>query len=468
MKGAPSPRRRPKRPVLLKDEERYRLLHGPYEPPLVKRGFLVDAVRGKVRFGKFTDALIPWPKAKRQGKGGSGGFILCGGLLRALECESAPAISYHWGVCRATVGNWRRALELEGRTAGARRLVSLGVELARLPVSRKKIADAARGRVLSTQHKSKFLGAMRRGWKERFEARRAEFRRSGRFPKASKSDPWIPEEEKLLGKLPTVELVRVLGRTFKSIQARRLSLDIRARPAVVQQPWKKGEIKSLGTDSDRAIAGRLGRSIASVEKKRRQLGITSPGTHRWTTEEEAIIGQVSDAEAARRLGRSQKAVQHRRRALGMVLFHVENARKWTASEEAQLGAETDAIIARKLGRTVLSVAMKRRENGIRARTKVRPWTAREIAVLGTMSDRAAAEKLKRSVLAVRTKRLKSGISPGTNRRWTPSEDELLGKMPDEEVARKLGRALGAVRMRRAHLGIPIFESEESPGGPVPS
>jgi hypothetical protein len=298
----PSPRRRPKRPVLLKDEERYRLLHDPYEPPLVNRGFLVDAVRGKVRFGKFTNALIPWPKAKRQGKSGSGGFILCGDLLRALECESAPAISHYWGVCRATVGNWRRALELEGRTAGAQRLVSLGVELARLPVSRKKIADAARGRVLSTRHKSKFLGAMRRGWKERFAARRAEFRRTGRFPIATRSDPWIPEEEKLLGKLPTVELVRVLGRTFKSIQARRLFLDIRARPPVVQQPWKEWEIKSLGTDSDRTIAGRLGRSVASVDKKRRQLGIASANAHPWTTEEEAIIGTVSDAEAAKPAG----------------------------------------------------------------------------------------------------------------------------------------------------------------------
>src|SRR5258708_32136440 len=98
-----------KRPLLLRDEERYRLLYGPYEPPVVKRGFLVDAVRGKVRFGKFTNALIPWPKAKRVGKyGGSGGFILCGDLLRALEKESAPAISHYWGVSRATGGNWRR------------------------------------------------------------------------------------------------------------------------------------------------------------------------------------------------------------------------------------------------------------------------------------------------------------------------------------------------------------------------
>ena len=183
MKAAASPRRRPKRPIYLKDQERYRLLYGPYEPPLVKRGFLVDAVRGKVPFGRFSNALIPWPKAKRQGKGGSGGFILCGDLLRALECESAPAISYHWGVCRATVGNWRRALELEGRTAGAQRLVSLGVELARLPVSRKKIADAARGRVLSTRHKSRFLGPCGEAGKKDLKRVAPNFGGAAGFPK---------------------------------------------------------------------------------------------------------------------------------------------------------------------------------------------------------------------------------------------------------------------------------------------
>jgi len=239
MKAAASPRWRPKRPIYLKDQERYRLLYGPYEPPLVKRGFLVDAVRGKVPFGTFSNGLIPWPKAKRQGKGGSGGFVLCGDLLRALAEESAPAISYYWGVSRSTVTNWRYALELKGLTAGAQRLVSLGVELARLPESRKKIADAARGRVMSAAHKARFLGAMRKGWKERFETRRAEYRRTGRFPKATKSDPWIPEEEKLLAKLPTVELTRVLGRSYKSIQHRRLFLNIRARPPVLQQSRKE-------------------------------------------------------------------------------------------------------------------------------------------------------------------------------------------------------------------------------------
>jgi hypothetical protein len=48
----------------LAHEERCRLLYGPYEPPLVKGGFLTDAIRGKVQFSHFTKALIPWPKCK--------------------------------------------------------------------------------------------------------------------------------------------------------------------------------------------------------------------------------------------------------------------------------------------------------------------------------------------------------------------------------------------------------------------
>jgi hypothetical protein len=188
----PAKRKRPAQPVYLKDEERYRLLFGPYEPPLVKRGFLVDAVLGKVPFGTFTNALIPWPKFKKRGKGGSGRIVLCGGLLRALEKESIPAIRHHWGISRATVGNWRSALELTSRTertAGAQRLVGLGVELARLPESRRKISKAARGRTLSSAHKSDLFAGIHKGWRERFKARRAAYRRTGCFPKATKSDP---------------------------------------------------------------------------------------------------------------------------------------------------------------------------------------------------------------------------------------------------------------------------------------
>ena len=458
---------RPAHPVYLRDEERYRLLYGPYEPPLVKRGFLVDAVRGKVRFGTFTNAPIPWPKSRRQGKGGSGGIVLCGDLLRALEQESIPAISHHWGVNRATVGNWRRALELTSRTEftpGARRLVNLGVELARLPESRKKIAEAARKRVLSSAHLSKLFAGIQKGWRERFKARHAAYRRTGCFPKATKSDPWIPEEEKLLAARPTAELVGVLGRTYKSIQAHRHLLGIRARPPARQRSWKEPEIRLLGTASDGELAKHTGRSVHSVENKRRKLGIKPAFDHSWTPEEEAMIGKVPDAEAARRLGRSLKAVQHRRIALGMAFFRVEKRRAWSAQEGALLGTDTDAAIAKKLGRTTRSVAIRRRQKSISPRhSGFRPWTQPELALLGTMTDLEAARKLNRSVLSVRCKRLKAGIPPGSNRRWSSSEDKLLGQMRDEEAARKLGRALGAVRLRRFKLRIPVFQSKTRPG-----
>jgi hypothetical protein len=453
-------RKRPKRPVLLRDEERYRLLYGPYEPPLVKRGFLVDAVRGKVPFGTFTNARIPWPKFKKSGKGGSGGIVLCGDLLRALASESAAAISYHWGVCHATVTNWRRALQMKGRTPGAQRLVNLGVELARLPESRKKIAEAARGRVLSREQLSKLLSGIYRGLKERFDARRTAFRETGRFPIATGADPWIPEEEKLLSQLPTSELVRVLGRTAKSIQHHRLLLGIRARPPAERRPRRERDIRALGTAPDRVIAERLRRSAHSVENKRRALGKKPSSIHLWTAQEEAIIGKVSDAEAARRLGRSTKAIQHRRLALGLRFFQVENRREWTAAEDALLGTDTDAAIAKKLGRTRTSVAFRRRQKGIPPQySKFRPWTAQEIALLGTMSDREAARRLNRSVSSVATKRAASHIPPGINRRWSRSEDKLLGTLRDEDVAKVLGRPVGAVRMRRTKLHIPVFQSQ---------
>ena len=206
---------------LLEYDERCRLLYGPYEPPLVKGGFLVDEVRGKVKFSHFSNARIPWPKYQKQTKGGSGGFVLCGDLVRALTDESALAVAHHWGVCHGTITNWRRALGLKGLNAGSHRMMEIGVELARRPEGRAKISAANKGRVLSRMHKNHLFAAMKAGWKKRFEARRNGYRRAGRFPKATKSDMWIPEEEKLLKKYSTADLVRIIGRTKRAIHRRR-------------------------------------------------------------------------------------------------------------------------------------------------------------------------------------------------------------------------------------------------------
>ena len=259
-----------RRAVLIKDKERFLLVYGPYEPPLFKGGFLVDAVRGKVRFGKYSKALIPWPIFKKQGSRGSGGHVLCGDLLRALQHESGAAICYHWGVCAGTVLKWRRALGLKGLTPGAQRAVKIGVELCKLPESQAKLVASARTREMSAEGREAIRQSVLQRLRRKYATRLAYYRRTGKFPKVRRS-PWLAQEEKLLAKHSTRELTAILGRTRESIKSHRRELNIRLRPTNI--PWQKAEIKLLGIDSDAAVAKRLQRSVAAVKGKRKKLHI---------------------------------------------------------------------------------------------------------------------------------------------------------------------------------------------------
>ncbi len=260
-----------KRTILLQDKDRFRLLYGPYEPPLFKRGILIDAIRGKVRFGKYSIAPIPWPIFKKQGSRGSGGMVLCGDLLRALKSASTPAICYHWGVCAGTVVSWRRTLGFRGMTPGAQKMVNMGVELCKLPQSQSKLATSARTRGMSEEGRETLRRSFFQRLKRKYDARLAFYRRTGRFPKAGRSDPWLPQEQRLLAKYPTRQLMSILGRTWEGIQDHRRKLNIRLRPAGV--PWKEMEIKLLGSDSDTTVARHLNRSVTAVKVKRKRLGI---------------------------------------------------------------------------------------------------------------------------------------------------------------------------------------------------
>ena len=107
--------------------------------------------------------------------------------------------------------------------------------------------------------------------KKKHAARLAYYQRTGKFPRAGCSDPWLPQEEKLLKKHSTRELIAILGRTWEGIQSHRRKLNIRLRPT--NTPWSETELKLLGMDRDAAIAKRLHRSVAAVKTKRQNLRI---------------------------------------------------------------------------------------------------------------------------------------------------------------------------------------------------
>jgi hypothetical protein len=67
-------------------EEQFRLVDGPYAPPLIAiGGWLKCELRGELPVGGFTNALIPWPVAVGHAKQ----RIVCGDLVRALKTEVA-------------------------------------------------------------------------------------------------------------------------------------------------------------------------------------------------------------------------------------------------------------------------------------------------------------------------------------------------------------------------------------------
>ena len=147
----------------------------------------------------------------------------------------------------------------------------MGVELCRLPQSQAKLADSARTRGMSAEGREAIRRSFFQRLERKYEARRAFYRRTGRFPRAGRSDPWLPQEEKLLKKHSTRELIAILGRTWEGIQSHRRKLNIRLRPT--NTPWSETELKLLGTDRDAAIAKRLHRSVAAVKTKRQNLRI---------------------------------------------------------------------------------------------------------------------------------------------------------------------------------------------------
>lgn len=223
------------------DADRYKLLCGPYVAPKCKRGdILTCEARGRdVRVGQMSDGLIQWPCALKTGRRS---LIVCGDLARAVRTESEIAICHHWGVNVVTVWSWRKALGVPQINDGTARLYheyspekltedvsARGREIAKSAESRAKVSATKTGVPVPPQTRAALLEAC----------------------KAPKSEDWK--------------------------QKHRAALIARGtRPRNPNRPdWNPEEDALLGTDFDRAVAEKLGRSIPGVRGRRKILGIES-------------------------------------------------------------------------------------------------------------------------------------------------------------------------------------------------
>jgi hypothetical protein len=353
------------------DSERFKLLYGPYRSPKYRLGDKLpcEYVGREVKVIGISDGRIPWPCARRPRS-----LILCGELIRAVRAESVLSVAYHWGVGRATVWKWRRALGVPAMTPGSRRLrIDYAMETLTPEVRaaareaihsaevRAKLSAMRAGRPIHPNTKAAMLEAAQRPKSEAWKRGQSErSRKMWEHPEEYGLSPrheWTAEEIALLGTDSDPAIAKRLG------LSRHVVYDQRRRLGIPRIPnrWTDAEIARLGTASDPDVAHQLGRSVNSVRNKRLQLGVPA-ALVRWTEEEIGLFGTASDPEIARRLGRSAVSVQSKREQLGIPPFF----RRWTGAEVALLGTDTDDAIAELLGRSPVAVKVRRGRLGIPA------------------------------------------------------------------------------------------------------
>ena len=187
----------------MKDQERVKLLSGPYKAPRLRRGDRAACLFkdcGVVGTG-WTDARVSWPRCLPVGTKGRPLLPVDEELARAIRHESAAALCHWWGVSELLVWKWRRALGV-GRTdnPGSARLIR---------AASQKGADSMR----------------RNDWPSQAREERRERAVAGDYA-------------------------------------------ARLQPGYHGPRWTQGELALLGTDADKVIAARIGKSRDAVRAQR--------------------------------------------------------------------------------------------------------------------------------------------------------------------------------------------------------
>jgi hypothetical protein len=226
---------------------------------------------------------------------------------------------------------------------------------------------------------------------------------------------WTAAEDRLVGKWPDERLARFLGRTIKSVGARRLALGIRFAPSYPR--WTAEEERLLDPALaeppvkkwDALLARRLGRTIVAVRSHRRQkYGRQGPPVRKWEQRERRLLGTRPDREVAALIGRTCETVQTTRWALGIPSYRARTKFRWGPAKDRLLGTQSDSVLAKRFDCSISVVKMRRRVLGIRG-CFFCPWTRREERLVGTMPDVDVARIIGRSLKAVRHRRLAIGL-----------------------------------------------------------
>ena len=122
----------------------------------------------------------------------------------------------------------------------------------------------------------------------------------------------------------------------------------------------------LGRSSDAALAARFHLSVATVSRKRRELGVEARFGRRgvpvrWTPAMDADLDRLTVLEMARTYGIKTDTVRSRLRQLGRQPLVRRQKAAWDSARLARLGRDSDSALAREWGVSHTTVRRKRLE-----------------------------------------------------------------------------------------------------------
>ena len=218
----------------MQDKLRYKL-HNKYKTPhQYKKGDRVfcHARKRPVEFGGYTDGFITWIHAK---KTGIKSLILCDDLIEAVKYESEIAIAYWFGVSIGTVYKWRKALNVGNTTEGTKilyegyypekitqEIAKIGRKMSKTPEAIKKLKSKLVGRKIHENTRAALLKSAKQPksveWKRKHsETLKRQWKNGTRKPLYS----WSENEKSLLGTNTDRIIAEKIGRTLNAVRSQR-------------------------------------------------------------------------------------------------------------------------------------------------------------------------------------------------------------------------------------------------------
>lgn len=139
---------------------------------------------------------------------------------------------------------------------------------------------------------------------------------------------WTDEMISDLGKISDADVAIKWNMSRQSVRKQRISLKI---PSYVRTYWRIQWTNEMISDfykfNNRIIAEKYGINLSTVVNKRKELNIPLPVHRRWDAKHVELLGSMSDSELGKLIGRSTASVRRKRNLLGIAPYNLNKSHK---------------------------------------------------------------------------------------------------------------------------------------------